>query len=310
MPCCGINLRALQVGRRVESVVLPLELLQQLKQSDFTDQQEFEAWQKRNLKILEAGLLLHPRVPLDKSNSGSLRLRQIIHAALERPIETGKNNESMQVLRSAVTALATRSDGSFSDSCHWADGFPLNLRLYEMLLEACFDINDETSIVEEVDELMEQIKKTWGILGINQMLHNLCFTWILFHHFIATGQAEMDLLYAANSQLEEVAKDAKTTKDLDYTNVLSSTLSAIMGWAEKRLLAYHDTFDSGNIDSMHGIVSLGVVSAKILVEDISTEYRRRRKGEVDVAQNRVDTYIRSSLRTAFAQASFYFVKLT
>ncbi|MFQ6638534.1 hypothetical protein Gotur_014654, partial [Gossypium turneri] len=179
------------VGRRIESVVLPLELLQQLKQSDFTDQQEYDAWQKRNLKVLEAGLLLHPRVSLGKSNNASQRLRQIIHAALDRPIETGKNNESMQVLRSAVMSLASRSDGSFSDSCHWADGIPLNLRLYEMLLETCFDINDETSIVEEVDELMEHIKKTWGI------------------------------------------------------------------------------------------VSLGVSAAKILVEDVSTEYRRKRKGEVD-----------------------------
>ncbi|KAG4197789.1 hypothetical protein ERO13_A05G046600v2 [Gossypium hirsutum] len=289
------------VGRRIESVVLPLELLQQLKQSDFTDQQEYDAWQKRNLKVLEAGLLLHPRVSLDKSNNASQRLRQIIHAALDRPIETGKNNESMQVLRSAVMSLASRSDGSFSDSCHWADGIPLNLRLYEMLLETCFDINDETSIVEEVDELMEHIKKTWVVLGINQMLHNLCFTWVLFHRFVATGQVEMDLLYPADGQLAEVAKDAKATKDPDYSKILSSTLTSVLGWAEKRLLAYHDTFDSGNIYTMQGIVSLGVSAAKILVEDVSTEYRRKRKGEVDVARNRIDTYIRSSLRTAFAQ---------
>ncbi|PPR92402.1 hypothetical protein GOBAR_AA28267 [Gossypium barbadense] len=267
------------VGRRIESVVLPLELLQQLKQSDFTDQQEYDAWQKRNLKVLEAGLLLHPRVSLDKSNNASQRLRQIIHAALDRPIETGKNNESMQVLRSAVMSLASRSDGSFSDSCHWADGIPLNLRLYEMLLETCFDINDETSIVEEVDELMEHIKKTWVVLGINQMLHNLCFTWVLFHRFVATGQVEMDLLYPADGQLAEVAKDAKATKDPDYSKILSSTLTSVLGWAEKRLLAYHDTFDSGNIYTMQGIVSLGVSAAKILVEDVSTEYRRKRKGE-------------------------------
>ena len=285
-------------------MVVPLELLQQLKHSDFTDQQEYDAWQKRTLKVIEAGLLLHPHTPLDKSYSTAQRLRQIIRGALDKPIETGKNNESMQVLRSAVMALASRSsDGSLYETCHWADGFPLNLRLYEMLLEACFDANDETSIIDEVDELMEHIKKTWGILGMNQMLHNICFTWVLFHRFVATGQVEMDLLYAADSQLAEVAKDAKTTKDAEYSKILSSTLSSILGWAEKRLLAYHDTFDGGNIDTMQGIVSLGVSAAKILVEDISNEYRRRRKGEVDVARNRIETYIRSSLRTAFAQVS-------
>lgn len=297
-----LRIAAGQVGRRIESTVLPLELLQQFKFTDFTDPQEYDEWQKRNLKVLEAGLLLHPYLPLSKSDIASQRLRQIIHGALEKPIETGRNNESMQVLRSAVMSLACRSsDGFASESCHWADGLPLNLRLYEMLLEACFDANDETSVIEEVDELMELIKKTWGILGMNQMLHNLCFTWVLFHRYVATGQVENDLLFAADSQLAEVAKDAKATKDPQYSKILSSTLSTILGWAEKRLLAYHDTFDSGNIDTMHSIVSIGVSAAKILVEDISNEYRRRRKGEVDVARNRIDTYIRSSLRTAFAQ---------
>lgn len=290
-------------------MVVPLELLQQLKLSDFTDQQEYNAWQKRTLKVLEAGLLLHPRLPLDKSQSAAQRLRQIIHGALDRPIETGRNNESLQVLRSAVMTLASRSiDGSFNESCHWADGLPLNLRLYEMLLEACFDINDETSIIEEIDELMEHIKKTWGILGMNQMLHNLCFTWVLFKQFVATGQVEMDLLYEADSQLAEVAKDAKTTKDPEYSKTLNSTLTSMLGWAEKRLLAYHDTFDRSNIETMQGIVSLGVSAAKILVEDISNEYRRRRKNE-DVARSRIDTYIRSSLRTAFAQASCHYLSV-
>ncbi|KAK9058867.1 hypothetical protein SSX86_023711 [Deinandra increscens subsp. villosa] len=296
-----LRISAGQVGRRVEMMVLPLELLQQFKSSDFTDQQEYNNWQKRNLKMLEAGLLLHPHVPLGNSTSTSQRLQKIIHGALEKPIETGRNNEPLQILRGAVMSLANRSDDGSSETCHWADGFPLNLRLYEILLETCFDANDESSIIDEVDEVMELIKKTWGILGINQMLHNICFTWVLFNRFVATGQIDNDLLYAADCQLVEVAKDAKTTKDPTYAKLLNSTLTSILGWAEQRLLAYHDTFDNGNINSMQSIVSLGVSAAKILVEDISNEYRRRRKNETDVARSRTDTYIRSSLRTAFAQ---------
>ncbi|VFQ97691.1 unnamed protein product [Cuscuta campestris] len=296
-----LRISASQVGRRIESTVLPLELLQQFKSSDFTDQAEYERWRKRNIKILEAGLLLHPHTPLDKSNAAS-RLRHIIQSTLEKPMETGRNNESMQILRKAVMDLASRSSGgSVMDSIHWADGFPLNLRLYEILLEAIFDVNDETSIIEEVDELMELIKKTWGILGLNQVLHNACFAWVLFNRFVATGQGVNELLDAADGQLAEVAKDAKETKDPEYSKILSSTLTAILGWAEKRLLAYHETFDVGDIESMQTIVSIGVSAAKILVEDISNEYRRRRKGEVDVARSRIETYIRSSLRTAFAQ---------
>lgn len=297
-----LRISAGQVGRRVESMVLPLELLQQFKSSDFTDQEEYEAWQQRNLKILQAGLVVHPYVPLEKSNTAAQRLRQIINGTLDRPIETGRNSETMQLLRNSVMSLASRSsEGSFVEACHWADGPPLNLRLYEVLLEALFDANNETSIVEEVDELMELIKKTWGILGINQMLHNICFTWVLFNRYVTSGQLDNDLLYAADCQLEDVAKDAKTAKDPSYSKILSLTLSSILGWAEKRLLAYHDTFDRANIESMQSIVSLGVSAAKVLVEDISNEYRRKRKGEMDVARNRIDTYIRSSIRTAFAQ---------
>ncbi|MFS7960949.1 putative protein unc-13 [Helianthus anomalus] len=100
-------------------------------------------------------------------------------------------------------------------------------------------------------------------------------------------------------------KLCQTTKDPTYAKILSSTLTSILGWAEQRLLAYHDTFDNVNINSMQSIVSLGVSAAKIMVEDIYNEYRRRRKNDTDVARSRIDTYIRSSLRTAFVQARFY-----
>ncbi|KAK8970397.1 hypothetical protein KSP40_PGU008808 [Platanthera guangdongensis] len=295
-----LRISASQVGRRMESIVLPLELMQQFKASDFPDQEEYEAWRCRILKVLEAGLLLHPLLALDKSDIASQRLRKIIRASSERPIETGKNSESMQVLRSAVMPLASRSNDDFSsDSCHWADGNPLNLHLYHMLLESCFDY-DEGSIIDEIDDVMELITKTWIVLGISKMLHNLCFLWILFYHFVKNGQTDLELLVAVDNQLMEVAKDAKLSKDVVYSKILCATLSSIMGWAEKRLLTYHDTFSASNIEFMEYVVSVGVYSARILVEDISNEYRHKRK-EIDVPRSRIDAYIRSSLRTSFAQ---------
>lgn len=297
-----LRISAGQLGKRVESIVLPLELLQQFKSSDFSDTQEYQVWQRRNLLILEAGLLLHPAVPLERSDAAAQRLRQIVRGAEEKPIETGRNSEAMQALRSAVMSLAWRStDGSTPETCHWADGFPLNLWLYQMLLRACFDSGEETAVIDEIDELMEMMKKTWALLGINQMLHNICFTWVIFQQFLMTGQIDTDLLGAAENQLVEVAKDAKTVKDPLYVKVLSSTLSAIQGWAEKRLLAYHETFQSTSVGFMESVISVAVAAAKVLVDDISHEYRRKRKEEVDVARNRIDMYIRSSLRTAFAQ---------
>ncbi|KAL3532512.1 hypothetical protein ACH5RR_006033 [Cinchona calisaya] len=289
-----------QLGRRIELMVLPLELLQQFKSSDFPSQLEYEAWQKRNLKILEAGLLLHPHLPLDKTDSSAQQLRQIIREASEKPMENGKHSQSIQVLRNAVMSLASRSfDGSSTGMCHWADGIPLNLHLYQILLEACFEVNDETAVIDEVDEVLELIKRTWVILGINQNLHHLCLAWVLFCRYIATGQVGNDLLFATNSLLLEVEKD-EGTKDPAYWRILNSTLSLILGWAEKRLLAYHDNFYRGNIDIMENVLSVGISAARVLVDDGSHENQRKGK-EVAIACGRVDSYIRSSLQHAFSQ---------
>lgn len=105
----------------------------------------------------------------------------MISGALEKPIETGKQSEKMKGLQTTVMSLSCRSfDGSVLETCHWADGVPFNLCLYQMFLEACFDADEKTSIVEEVDEVLDLVKKTLGwSFGINQMLHNLCFSWVL-----------------------------------------------------------------------------------------------------------------------------------
>ncbi|KAG2578515.1 hypothetical protein PVAP13_6NG212900 [Panicum virgatum] len=297
-----LRVAAGQLGRPAESMVWPLEFLQKCKASDFLDPLEYEAWQTRNFKLLEAGLLVHPLVPLKKSSISAKRMRQIIHEAYDGKLETGRNSESMIRLRSAVMSLACRSLDETSDECHWADGFPLNLHIYKMLVEACFDV-EEGSIVQEIDETMELLKKTWPIFGVNQMLHNLYFTWALFNHFVMLGQANNDLLCATENLLVEIAKDAKITKDPDYSDVLGSTLNSIMGWTEKRLLVYHETFNTGNIYSLQYIVSIGISSAKILVEnqDMSYEYHSGVKGDIDVMRSRIETYIHSSLRSAFAQ---------
>lgn len=283
-------------------MILPLEFLQKCKSSDFSDPLEYEAWQTRNFKLLEAGVLVHPLIPLKKSDISAKRMRRIMDEAYAGKVETGRNSESMQRLHSAVLSLACRSLCETSDECHWADGFPFNLHIYKMLIEACFDVEDGT-VVDEIDEIMELLKKTWPVFGVTQMLHNIYFTWALFNHFVMLGQVDNGLLSAIENLLVDVAEDAKITKDPDYCDVLSSTLSSIMGWEEKRLLAYHESFNTSNIYSMQYIVSIGISAAKILVEERSYEYHSGTNRDIDAVRSRIETYIKSSLRTAFAQVS-------
>ncbi|CAN6441196.1 unnamed protein product [Victoria cruziana] len=269
-----LGIAAGQIGKQIESMVLPLEFLQQFKASDFLDFVEYKAWIIRNLKVLKAGLLLHPLVPLEKNDSAAGRLHEVLNGASEKPMEAGQNSETMQALRSSIIPLACRS----------FDGYP------SILLEACFDVNDECTLIEELDVVLDLLKKSWLMLGINQMLHNLCFSWVLFHRFIATGEVESSLF----------CKKCKSNKGSLICQDIDFALASMLGWTEKRLLAYHETFQSDTIGLMQSTVALGVSAAKILV-DISNGYHHKRKGEIDVARDKVEAYIRSSICTAFAQ---------
>ncbi|KAJ6903693.1 hypothetical protein NC651_021007 [Populus alba x Populus x berolinensis] len=302
------QVRIATIGRRAETIILPLELLRHLKPSEFNDSQEYHIWQRRQLKILEAGLLLHPSIPLDKSNSYAMRLREIIHASETKPIDTGKNSDTMRTLCNSVVSLSWRSaNGTPTDVCHWADGFPLNIHIYISLLQSIFDFRDETLVLDEVDELVELIKKTWSALGINRPIHNLCFAWVLFQQYVLTSQVEPDLLYATHAMLStEVANDAKKPdREAMYVKLLSSMLASMQGWAERRLLHYHDYFQRGNVFLIENLLPLALSASKILGEDVTiTEGAGKDKGDtqiVDSSGDRVDHYIRASVKKAFAK---------
>lgn len=299
------------MGRRAETIILPLELVRHLKPSEFRDPAEYHFWQKRQLKILETGLVIHPSIPLEQPNSFAVKLREIMRANEDKPIDTGKNAETLKQLCNCILSLAWRgAHGNATDVCHWADGNPLNIHLYVALLQSVFDLKDETAVLDEVDELMELMKKTWTTLGINRPIHNICFTWVLFQQYVHTGQSEPDLLCASLTMMVEVANDAKrpTHREGIYIKTLASVLTSIIGWSEKKLLDYHVVFSKGNGGMMENLLPLVLQTRKILDEDIATAIAaRQEQGEEKMetheppSGNRVDYYIRSSLRSAFAK---------
>ncbi|KAE9586378.1 hypothetical protein Lal_00027073 [Lupinus albus] len=293
-----------QVEKRVETIILPLELLRHLKPSEFSDSREYHMWQKRQLKILESGLLQYPSVTLEKSNTFAMRLKDIIRSGEAKPIDIGKNSDTMRTLSNSVVSLSWRSNnGTPTDVCHWADGYPLNIHLYTTLLQAIFDCRDETLVLDEVDELLELIKKTWSILGITRPIHNVCLTWVLFQQFIATKQIENDLLCASYAMLNEVANDAKREKESIYVKIWTSVLSSMQGWAEKRLLNYHDHFHRGTVSQIENLLPVVLSVSKILGEDLKiADEEGGEKGDitiVDSSSDWLDYYIRSSIKNAF-----------
>ncbi|KAK7279200.1 hypothetical protein RJT34_24246 [Clitoria ternatea] len=294
-----------QAGRRAETIILPLELLRHLKFAEFSDSHEYHMWQKRQLKVLGVGLLTHPYFPLEKNNTFAMRLRDIIRNCEFRPIDISKNSDTLRTLSNSVVSLAWRSsNGTPIDVCHWADGFPLNIHFYTSLLQAIFDNRDDTLVLDEVDELLELMKKTWSILGITRPIHNVCLTWVLFQQYVATGQIEPDLLCASHVMLTEVANDAKKEKESFYVKLLTLVLSSIQAWAEKRLLNYHEHFQRGNIGQIETFLPIVLLVSKILGEDLTIsddkeEGEKRDIATVDSSRVRVDHYIRSSMKIAF-----------
>ncbi|CAD6212850.1 unnamed protein product [Miscanthus lutarioriparius] len=288
-----------QVGRRAETIVLPLELLRQLKPAEFTDAEEYHQWQFRQIKLLEAGLILHPSLPLDRLHAAVLRFREVMRATEIRAIDTGKNSDVMRALTNAVHALSWRSGtaGAAVEACHWADGYPLNVLLYCSLLQTIFDLRECTVVLDEVDELLELIKKTWPTLGINRILHNVCLAWVFFQQYVITGQVEPDLVAAALTVLVDVAADTKQgSRDPLYVKVLLSALGGMQEWSEKRLLDYHDSYEKGiggaATEGMEILLSLALAAGKIIAD-------RECAGDGNFAGDRVDYYVRCSMKSAF-----------
>ncbi|KAK3417241.1 hypothetical protein EUGRSUZ_H02977 [Eucalyptus grandis] len=294
------------IGKRAETIILPLELLRHLKPSEYNDSKDYHAWQTRQLKILEAGLLLHPSIPLEKSNAFAVRLGEIIQAGKTKIIVIGENSDTMRSLSNSVVSLSWRStNGTPTDVCHWADGFPLNIHLYVTLLKSIFDIRDETLVLDEVDELLELMKKTWSILGINPPIHNLCLTWVFFQQYISTMQLEPELLFASHILLAEVANDAKKQdQDPLFIKVLPLALTSIRGWLEKRLGNYHYYFEDGRMNLMEDLLPLAVRVANILGDDVMlSRVTEQAQGNAVTSPtgDHVDGYIRSSLKKAFSK---------
>eukprot|EP00268_Persea_americana_P014673 TRINITY_DN16574_c0_g1_i1.p1 TRINITY_DN16574_c0_g1~~TRINITY_DN16574_c0_g1_i1.p1 ORF type:complete len:188 (-),score=29.08 TRINITY_DN16574_c0_g1_i1:2833-3396(-) len=146
---------------------------------------------------------------------------------------------------------------------------PLNVHLYLVLLQSVFDPNDQTGVLDEVNELTELMKTTWSTLGITRLVHNICFTWVLFHQFVTSGQVERDLLTASLTMMAEAATDAKRSdREFLYVKILSSTLASMQKGAEKKLFDYDEAFQKGAAGNMETIIPLALSAAKIQEEDV------------------------------------------
>eukprot|EP00850_Spirogloea_muscicola_P002022 SM000007S20982 [mRNA] locus=s7:1389264:1394487:+ [translate_table: standard] len=297
-----------QVGRRPDTLLVPVELLQHVGAAEFPSQLEFLAWKRRQLRLLEEGLLRCPLLKGQGSDPVVTRLKQLLNQLQHHDADL-QNAELMQSLRAAAMTRAERPapGDAREDVCHWADGFPLNIYLYEMLLRSCFDLLEDGVLIDEVDDVLELLKRTWGTLGISPVMHSACFAWVLFRQFVVGGQNERELLSAAEAQIRQVAKDVKDVDagrwEKQQAHLLQTLLGSMQGYAEKRLLAYHEAFPFAE-GVMESLIEIALLAEEILQgqeRHAKLPMRTPTKSKEDMARKQVDTYIRSSMKAAFAE---------
>ncbi|XP_058079105.1 protein unc-13 homolog [Magnolia sinica] len=302
-------------GKRMDTLLVPLELLRCVSRTEFSDKRAYLRWQKRQLNLLEEGLLNHPAVGFGESGRKANDLRILLKNIEESeslPSSAGEvqRTECLRSLGEITTALAERpARGDLTgEVCHWADGYHLNVRLYEKLLFSVFDILDEGKLTEQVEEILELLKSTWRILGITETIHDTCYAWVLFRQFVITG--EQKLLQYAIDQLKKIPLKEQRgpqerlhlkslhclvegSRDLTF---MQSFLLPIQIWADKKLGDYHLHFAEGSA-MMEGIVTVAMVTRRLLLEENGQAMQ-----SVSVTdRDQIEAYISSSIKSAFSR---------
>ncbi|XP_004511052.1 protein unc-13 homolog isoform X1 [Cicer arietinum] len=303
-------------GKRMDTLLVPLELLCCVARTEFSDKKAFIRWQKRQLKVLEEGLVNHPVVGFGEPGRRTNELR-ILLAKIEEseflPSSSGElqRTECLRSLREIAIPLAERpARGDLTgEICHWADGYQFNVRLYEKLLLSVFDMLDEGKLTEEVEEILELLKSTWRVLGITETIHHTCFAWVLFRQYVITREHGV-LLHAIEQlnkiplmeqrgqqerlHLKSLRSEVEGERDMSF---LQAFLTPIQRWADKQLGDYHLHFSEGSA-TMEKIVAVAMITRRLLLEEPETQTVH----SLPISdRDQIEMYISSSIKHAFTR---------
>ncbi|XP_045800576.1 protein unc-13 homolog isoform X2 [Trifolium pratense] len=305
-----------KAGKRMDTLLVPLELLCCVARTEFSDKKAFIRWQKRQLKVLEEGLVNHPVVGFGESGRKTNELR-ILLAKIEEseflPSSSGElqRTECLRSLREIVIPLAERpARGDLTgEICHWAVGYHFNVRLYEKVLLSVFDMLDEGKLTEEVEEILELLKSTWRVLGITETIHHTCYAWVLFRQYVITREHGI-LLHALEQlnkiplmeqrgqqerlHLKSLRSKVEGERDMSF---LQAFLTPIQRWADKQLGDYHLHFSEGSA-IMEKIVAVAMITRRLLLEEPdTTDIQSLQVSDRD----QIEMYVTSSIKHAFAR---------
>ncbi|XP_019185195.1 PREDICTED: uncharacterized protein LOC109180165 [Ipomoea nil] len=313
-----LNAMVGKVGKRMDTLLIPLELLCCISRTQFSDKKAYIKWQKRQLNMLEEGLVNHPAVGFGESGRKANELRALLakieeSESLPPPAADLQRSECLRSLREVAIPLAERpARGDLTgEVCHWADGYHLNVKLYEKLLLSIFDVLDEGKLTEEVEEILELFKSTWRILGITETIHYTCYAWVLCRQFVITS--EQGILLHAIEQLKKIPlkeqrgpqerihlkslqSRIESEKGYQELSFLQSFLLPVKKWADKQLEDYHLCYAEGSA-LMEATVVVAILARRLLLEEPGLAMQ----AIPDTDSEQIEFYISSSTKYAFAR---------
>lgn len=140
-----LNAMVGKVGKRMDNLLIPLELLCCISRAEFSDMKAYLRWQKRQLNMLEEGLINHPVVGFGELGRKVNELRNLFRKieeseSLPPSAAEVQRTECLRSLREVATSFSERpARGDLTgEVCHWADGYHLNAALYEKNARQCF----------------------------------------------------------------------------------------------------------------------------------------------------------------------------
>ncbi|KAJ8529343.1 hypothetical protein K7X08_036178 [Anisodus acutangulus] len=313
-----LNAMVGKVGKRMDTILIPLELLCCISRTEFSDKKSYIKWQKRQLNVLEEGLINHPAVGFGESGRKANELRVLLAKIEESesfppPAAELQRTECLKSLREIAIPLAERpARGDLTgEVSHWADGYHLNVKLYEKLLLSVFDVLDEGKLTEEVEEILELLKSTWRILGITETIHYTCYAWVLFRQFVITG--EQRILQYVIEQLKKIPlkeqrgpqermhlkslhSRVEVEKGFQELTFLQSFLLPISKWADKQLGDYHLNYAEGSA-MMENTVAVAMLVRRLLLEEPETAMESATMSD----REQIEFYVTSSIKNAFTR---------
>ncbi|XP_074280580.1 protein unc-13 homolog [Silene latifolia] len=307
-----------KAGKRMDTILVPLELLCCISRTEFPDKKAYIRWQKRQLNMLEEGLINHPVIGFGESGRKANEVRVLLAKIEESeflPASSGEvqRTECLRSLRDVAVPLAERPvRGDLTgEVCHWADGYHLNVKLYEKLLLSVFDVLDEGKLTEEAEEIHELLKSTWRLLGVTETMHYTCYALVLFRQSVITGEKRM--LQLAIQQLKRVPlKDQRGPQERlhlkslqskvdseegsESVSFLQAFLEPIQKWADRQLADYHLHFAEDS-KKMEDISTVAMTSRRLLMEEPELGGQSTSVSDED----QIELFVTSSIKNAFAR---------